>query len=86
MPGATEGLINIFTVDGEAMKYDSAQLATDIATYGLFTYEEFAAIYPVPEEIFNAFNAQYLKVSIGKGLITYEELGNLISRYSEFFY
>ena len=86
MPGATEGLINIFTVDGEAMKYDSAQFATDIATYGLFTYEEFAAIYPVPEEIFNAFNAQYLKVSIGKGLITYEELGNLISRYSEFFY
>ena len=39
----------------------------------------------VPEEIFNAFNGKYLKVSIGKGLITEEQIGALIERYAEFF-
>lgn len=85
MPGATEGLINIFEVDGDTMKIDQEQYLADIATYGLFAYEEFAEICPVPEEMFNAVNGQYLKVSIGKGLIDYETLGELIERYSEFF-
>ena len=85
MPGATEGLINIFEVDGDAMRIDEEKYLADVATYGLFTYEEFAEIYPIPEEMFNAVDGQYLKVSIGKGLIDYETLGNLISSYSEFF-
>lgn len=85
MPGATEGLINIFEVDEETMCIDQEQFLADIEQYGLFTYEEFAEIYPVPEEIFDAFNGQYLKISIGKGLITYERLGELIEHYSEFF-
>lgn len=84
MPGATEGLINIFEVNGDLMKYDEAAMLSDIEQYGLFTYEEFAEIYPIPEEMFNAFNGQYLKVSIGKGLITLEEIGNLINRYADF--
>ena len=84
MPGATEGLINIFEVN-EQMKIDEAQMQADIETYGLFTYEEFYALYPVPETIFEAFNGQYLKISIGKGLLSYETLGALIERYSEFF-
>ena len=48
-------------------------------------YEEFAEIYPIPEIIFEAFNGAYLKVSIGKGLIDYETLGELIEEYSTFF-
>lgn len=52
--------------------------------YGLFTYEGFNAICPVPEIIFEAFGGQYLKVSLGKGLITWDELETLIARYSEF--
>ena len=67
------------------MKIDQEQYLADIATYGLFTYEEFAEICPVPEEMFNAVDGQYLKISIGKGLIDYETLGVLIEKYSEFF-
>lgn len=85
MPGATEGLINIFDVEADSLKYNEADMSADIDKYGLYTYEEFAEIYPISENIFNAFNGQYLKVSIGKGLITAERIENLINRYSEFF-
>ena len=85
MPGATEGLINIFEVDSETLMYDADAMATDIAQYGLFTYEEFVEFVDVPREIFDAFNGQYLKVSLGKGLITLERLQELVERYAEFF-
>lgn len=85
MPGATEGLINIFDVDTSLMKYDPVQMAADIQTYGLYTYAEFNAIIPLPEYVFNAFNGQYLKVSIGKGLITLNEIAALLERYAIFF-
>lgn len=85
MPGATEGLINIFEVDSTTMQYDQEAFQADIQTYGLFTYEEFSEIIPIPEVIFEAFNGQYLKVSIGKGLITLEGLFALIERYADFF-
>ena len=70
-----------------AKSNESAQ-ALDISDreqYGLYTYEEFNAIIPLPELVFNAFNGQYLKVSIGKGLITLEEIAALLVRYSQFF-
>ncbi len=82
MPGATEGFINIFDVDTTLMKYDAVQMVEDIQTYGLYTYEEFNAIIPLPELVFNAFNGQYLKVSIGKGLITLSEIAELLIRYA----
>ncbi len=85
MPGATEGFINIFDVDTALMAYDATEMESDIATYGLYTYEEFNAIVPLPELVFNAFNGQYLKVSIGKGLITVPEIAALLERYAGFF-
>lgn len=85
MPGGIEGLFNIFEVDNETMMYDAEAMATDIEEYGLFTYEEFYAMYPIPERIFESFNGGYLKVAVGKGLITYEQIGKLIERYSNFF-
>lgn len=84
MPGATEGLINIFEVDSDTLKINEVAMQHDIEKYGLFTYEEFAEIYPITEEIFNAFAGQYLKVSIGKGLIDLEKIGELIAHYAEF--
>lgn len=84
MPGGITGLFNIFEVD-ETMTIDAVKAEADIAEYGLFTYEEFAELIPVTEEVFNAFNAKYFKVAIGKGLIDLEGIGNLASRYSEFF-
>ena len=85
MPGATTGLINIFEVDPDTLTIDEEQYLADIEMYGLFTYEEFAALYPVPEEIFDAFGGQYLKVAMGKGLLTEDMISILINRYSEFF-
>lgn len=85
MPGATEGLINIFNVNNDTMAYDEESYNADIEKYGLFSYEEFIEICPVPREIFDAFNGECLKVSIGKGLITWEQLEKLIQRYVKFF-
>lgn len=84
MPGGIEGMFNIFEVDAETMKYDEAQMQADIAQYGLFTYEEFAELFPISQEVFEAFNGQYLKVAMGKGLIDAEGLQTLIERYAEF--
>ena len=61
---------------GENMKYDEATLAADIAQYGLYTYDDFADY--ITEAQFNAFNGAYLKISVGKGYITYEEIVELI--------
>lgn len=85
MPGGIAGMFNIFDVDGQTMTIDEEALTEDIATYGTFTYEEFYELYPIPEEVFEAYNGRYLKVAIGKGLITYERIGELIERYAEFF-
>ncbi len=85
MPGGIDGLFNIFAVDAETMKYDESAMAADIERYGLFTYEEFAELVPVSEEVFNAFNGLYLKVAIGKGLIDTDRLLSLAQRYAEFF-
>ena len=65
------------------MKYDEASMQMDIELYGLFTYEEFTEYFYLPEEAFEAFNGQYLKVAIGKGLITMDELSQLYNRYSD---
>lgn len=85
MPGGIDGLFNIFAVDAETMKYDESDMAADIERYGLFTYEEFAELVPVSEEVFNAFNGLYLKVAIGKGLMDTDRLLALAQRYAEFF-
>lgn len=84
MPGGISGLFNIFEVDPDTMTINAEAMARDIAQYGLFTYEEFAEQLPVTEDVFNAFNAQYFKVAIGKGLISIEQLENLVNRYSTF--
>lgn len=85
MPAATEGFVNTFDVDPLTMKYDEAEMAADVAQYGLFAYEEFYSLVPVPEYVFNAFNGQYLKVAIGKGLITIGQINELFVKYAEFF-
>ena len=65
------------------MKYDEVSMQLDIESYGLFTYEEFITYLNLPEEVFEAFNAQYFKVAIGKGLITVDRLSLLYERYAE---
>ena len=85
MAGGVGGLFNIFEVDAETMTYDSEAMEKDIETYGLYTYEELNAIAPLSEEMFNAAGGAYLKISIGKGNLTTDELIGMINRYSVYF-
>lgn len=80
MPGNTESFANIFDVDMTTMTY--INMEQDILTYGLYTYEEFISIINIEEDIFNAFNGQYLKIAIGKGITSLEEIQELLDRYS----
>lgn len=64
---------------GEDMKYDEEKMQADIEKYGLYTYEDFAEY--VTYEQFIAFNGPYLKVLVGRGVVTYEQIIELISMY-----
>jgi uncharacterized repeat protein (TIGR02543 family) len=83
MPGATEGLINIFEVNTLTMQVDEAQMLLAIAEYGLLDYSEVEDL--MPELVFEAFNGQYLLISIGKGLISWDGIFELLERYAPFF-
>ena len=85
MPGGIDGLFNIFEVDPDTMTYDKEAMAADIEQYGLYTYEELNALVPVTEEMFDAVNGQYLKVAVGKGIITLKKIGGLVERYADLF-
>lgn len=73
-----DGLFNIFEVTDD-MKYDAESVQKDIDTYGLYTYEDFAEY--VTYEEFVAFNGAYLKISVGKGLTTFDKIIEMINRY-----
>lgn len=82
MPGGISGLFNIFEYSDNLM-YDQEKMTEDINTYGLFTVEEFEAL-GVTEEMFNAYGGMYLKVALGKGILTEEYLMYLIERYGHY--
>lgn len=85
MPGGVGGLFNIFEVDPETMTYDYEAMERDLTMYGVLTYEELSAVADLSEEMFNAAGGAYLKVSMGKGNLTEEELFAMIDRYGKFF-
>jgi hypothetical protein len=67
------------------MAYDPEAMQRDIETYGLYTYEEVNALVELPIEMFEAVQGQYVKVAIGKGIITEQDLINMINRYLRLF-
>lgn len=75
-PDTVVGLSNIFDF-GVDFTYDPVQLINDIETYGLFTYEEWSEY--VSYEDFTLFNGAYLKIAIGKGLLTMDDIYLLIT-------
>ncbi|GEM_PF-1660349 len=85
IPGGISGLFNYLSVDSETMTINQTALAEDIERYGLFTYEEFSELVTITPEVFDAFNGQYLKIAIGKGMITVDEIQSLLNRYAQFF-
>ena len=66
----------------ENMRYDEELLAADIEKYGLFTYEEWSHYFTY--EQFVALNVPYMKIAVGRGLITVEELLALFEEYIGF--
>ena len=82
MPGGITGLFNIFEY-GNDLKYDEEAYNRDIELYGLFTYEDLAPL-GVTEIMFEAYAGKYLKVALGKGILTEEYLAYLIERYGGF--
>lgn len=85
IPGGINGLFNIFEVDAETMKFDAEAMEADVEMYGLYTYEELNSLVPMQEIMFDAVNGQYLKVAIGKGIITIEQISELVERYVRLF-
>lgn len=73
-----KGIYNIFELD-DAYKYDTEKMAADIEHYGLFTYDDWRE-YATPEQ-FEAFNGAYMKVAVGKGLVTIDEIVGYIKRF-----
>ena len=71
-------LFQYFSI-GKDMQFDQAAMAADIAAYGLYTYEDFSHV--LSYEQFIAFNVQYFKIPVGKGLYTYESILDLIETY-----
>lgn len=74
-----EGFCNIFEIDRETVSYNEEKMAKDIETYGLFTYDDFKEL--IPEEAFELYNVQYLKVAMGKGDIKPSEIEFLVKYY-----
>ena len=85
-----EGMLSITTPDYEGwfdyfnitddMKYDEEHMHSEIEKYGLFTYEELAE-YGTYEQ-FVALNGQYMKILIGRGVVTMEDIIALLEMYA----
>lgn len=72
-------LLNIFDVDSSNWMYNAEQVQRDVETYGLYTYADFDGL--ISKEAFELYNAAYLKIAVGKGIITWNDILDLIDIY-----
>ena len=72
-------LLNVFDVNAKTLAYDVKSVISDILTYGVYTYDDFKDV--ISEEAFELYNAKYLKIAIGKGYITWDDIYELIDIY-----
>lgn len=72
---------NVFEFN-EDMSINIEQMQKDIETYGLYTYDDWKDY--LTEEEFDAFNGKYFKVAVGKGLLTEEDILELIFYLRDF--
>lgn len=78
MPGGISGMFNIFEYN-EDLSFNKEKMEADIEKYGLFEYSDFEKY--MSREEWSKYPAAYLKVALGKGLITYGEVESLLERY-----
>lgn len=63
--------VNMFEFN-EDLTYNAELMQEDVEKYGLYTYEDFEEY--MPYEVFEKLPFDVLKVSVGKGLITWDEI------------
>ena len=76
---AVDGWFDYFEL-GENLTYDPVKMQADIEKYGLYEYETFKP-YGVSYQQFIDFNGPWLKVLVGKGVVTFEQIIDLIYEY-----
>ena len=76
IPGNITGLVNYFEYD-KNLKYNEEAMERDIMKYGLYSYDDFKDY--ISEAAYNSSPAVYLKVAVGKGMITYEQILDVIN-------
>lgn len=76
--GDINGLFNIFELN-KNMTLNIEKFNEDIQKYGLYEYSEWCEY--LTYEQFIAFNVKYLKVSVGKGLVTIDDILRYIDEY-----
>ena len=82
-----EGLLSVAPPDdfynwvemSDKLRYDNEKFEQDVATYGLYTYDDFKDY--VTYETFVAFNGAYLKIAVEKGYFTFDRILELIEMY-----
>ena len=74
------GLFEHFEIS-EGMKYDEAKMQSDIEKYGLYTYDDLSDC--MSEELFNAINAKYYKISVAKYGIPRDEIARIFNQYMQ---
>ena len=61
------------------MKYDKEKMYSDIETYGLYSYDEWADYCDI--SVFEEYNIPVMKVGISKGMYSKEYIIDLINTY-----
>lgn len=82
MPGNTEPFTNVCKMSDYSICYDIKDLRDNIDKYGLFSEKDFEGV--LPSNIFFAFQGPLLKIKIGRGETSMEEINKLITRYSKY--
>ncbi len=79
--GGLDGLFNIFEYDPDTLAFDADKKQADIDRYGLLGYESFEKYFP--KEIYDLLPCEYLGVSIGKGLISWDIFEGYVSKWKD---
>ena len=74
-----EGWFDYFEI-GKDFTYDKELMKKDILKYGVFEYKDFKP-YGVSKKQFVDFNGKYLKVLIGKGVVTFNQILSLFKKF-----
>ena len=77
--GGISGFFNIFEYENDTLRFDPVKKQADIDKYGLLDYSYFEDL--IPYEVYEVLPCKYLAVSIGKGLITWDEIYEYANRW-----